>query len=145
MTEKQVFNSIQVKYQNIYRLIIPNIYFYNWESDIFCLDKDNLITEIETKVSKWDYLKDFQNKVDKHDQIENGRDYNRIPNKFIFAVDEKFVDKIDMPDYAGLIVIHQKGMQFNPVLVKKAPKIHTMKMNPERWEQLAISLAYKID
>ena len=144
MTEKQAQQAIIRKFQNQYRLMVPNVYYFSWESDLLCIGVTGLITEIEIKASKWDYITDFK-KVEKHEKLSNATDLTEIPNKFIYAVDEKFVNDIQVPDYAGLIVIHQKGMNRYAVLVKKPTRLHTLTMNPERWEKLAISLAYKID
>jgi hypothetical protein len=122
--------------------MINNIYFYLWESDMLCIDRDNQVIEIEVKCSKWDYLKDAQ-KVDKHDKLENPKNWSEIPNKFIYAVDEKFVNDIEIPEYAGLIIIHKRGMDYMPSLIKKAPKLHSTAMDPNKWEKLAIALHFK--
>lgn len=126
-----------------HKLVIPNIYLFNWESDLLSIDSDNCIHEFEIKCSKWDYQNDFK-KEEKHKLLNDLTDTGAIPNYFWYVATEDFVNGIVLPDYAGLIVVVKRGMQGYLSFKKKAPVLHAETMDSETWEKLAIKLCYKL-
>jgi len=126
MTEAKIIRRLFSYFQNGYLWQINNAYIfkYNWESDFFCQSRSGYLIEVEVKVSVSDFNADF--KKEKHKYL-SGQDNSKkfIPNKFYYAVPEEISSKIQVPEYAGLIVISN----FKTDFVKKAPLIHKNKID----------------
>lgn len=131
ITEKEVSSLKIIKklYWNLYKRyfpIAPNIYFYNWESDLLAVNKESkYITEYEVKISRGDFKADFK-KFDKHQLISDCYQYNfssDIPNYFCYVTPPGLLDKSQIPFYAGLIEV---GIGHR--VVKKAPLIHKIEL-----------------
>lgn len=119
------------------RLVLSNIYQFEWESDVFCLSKSGIISEFEIKVSRSDYIADF-NKTDKHYKLDKRT--GKIPNHFCYVVPKDLISEDEVPEYAGLI--YYMGNQWFKV-IKKSPKLHGEKMMDSFWESTAMKLYYK--
>lgn len=118
------------------RLMIENVFIFDWESDFFILQRNNFCVEFEIKISKSDFKADF-NKEDKHIFLKTGivtkKKYvsnqlqliqtksNHRPNKFYYVTPHGLLNIDDIPEYSGLIEI-DKWDRIN--LIKKAPFIH---------------------
>lgn len=84
--------------------------FGNWESDFFFMSKSKMLWEIEIKVDRQDYERDFQLKPKKHrlysEIYESGdRNGNIVPNHYYFCAPEGVIQKETLPPYAGLLEI----------------------------------------
>lgn len=117
-----------------------NIY-WPWEMDLAVLRESGYLYEVEIKISASDFRQEFKTKADKHDMLVNGeidsewisRDgefqkviHGRKPHmssSFYFAMplDLALKLKSEIPEYAGLIGVHE-SMHF-PRVIKKAPKL----------------------
>lgn len=120
MTEREIQILIYEKYSENYH-IFPNVYFYNWESDLLMIHKINFDTvEIEIKRNIVDYYKDFDKP--KHDKLINKK--GERPGKFYFALLDHLVVKL--PKYAGLIFINSNKVKINcqapTISLKKAKR-----------------------
>ncbi len=64
------------------------------------------------------------------------------PNYFTFVVPEKLLKPGEIPDYAGLMYWYPgKHYAYGTFeIVKKAPKLHREKINPEQYRRIAGSL-----
>jgi len=138
---------IREKFRYYYKIMIPNIYFFTWESDLLAIDKNNngnFITEFEIKCSRFDYLQDFK-KADKHKALSEQRDITAIPNYFYYVLSEEIAQK-EIPgcDYAGLIIVCKIGMNKYLKTIKKAPLLHNESMPMYKWEEIAIKLNHKL-
>lgn len=123
-TEKLIQSIIRSKFFNSSKYIIENLYFFasTWESDVFILKNNGYIIEVEIKISVSDFKADVKKTV-KHETLVNGI-YK--PNKFFYCVPESLVDKIDIPKYAGLLVVSTtKGIYTH----KEAPFLHKNKLD----------------
>lgn len=103
--------------------IVPNIYLFNWESDLLAINKTSKFTsEYEIKISRGDFKQDFK-KVDKHQTISDSFKYKcnfqSIPNYFYYVTPPGLLDKKELPEYSGLIEV---GVGVR--VVKKAPILH---------------------
>lgn len=137
-----------------------------WENDIFQVTKAGYWVEYEVKRSVADYKADFRKREawggyshNKHELLASGQGeftfdpyagqpiggkYPRImklPNRFYFCIPVELVDKIDPPEYAGLITFDRERWRkrgapadSEPELgrvfyrqVKPAPLIHKVK------------------
>ncbi|MCO6500255.1 MAG: hypothetical protein J5I47_07755 [Vicingus serpentipes] len=129
---EQTIQRVLYKYfENMYYKM-SNIYFFGgkpgWESDFFFMTKTKRLCEIEIKVDRQDYDRDFQLKPKKHElfkKIYDDQDAgkNLIPNYYYFCAPEGVIQEESLPDYAGLIEIF--GEQKNKLkYTKKAPTLH---------------------
>ena len=62
------------------KVTIPNMYLYEWESDLISVTKSGYVHEYEIKVTKADYKNDFKNKIRRHESLRHGHrtpDYNQ--------------------------------------------------------------------
>lgn len=141
--------------------VIPNFYLGEWECDIFTLNKTGFTAEYEIKLSKSDYIKDFEKLTFagrrserqrkhlkarypdrelpepdmeqwKHFQIENGR----RTNYFWFVVPADLVKQIEIPQYAGVItfttLIRDRETLYHFKKERKAPLLHRNKVDYPR-------------
>lgn len=129
-----------------YKLALCNAYLFTWESDLLFVGRNNKLIEVEIKVSRHDYLKDAE-KVQKHNNLARltHGGFTGVPNQFYYCVLQDFAKSVaeDLPDYAGLIVIMQRGLQKYVKIAKKAPLLHNESIEPGTWEQIAIKLFNK--
>lgn len=126
-----------------YKCVLPNVFFYAWESDLLTVNKSDLIYEFEIKISRWDYKKDFE-KVDKHKKFSRIDNLSAIPNRFYYACPEGLINIDDVPEYAGLIYIEKFNMKKYTKIIKKAPLLHHECISDDQWQQLAIKLSHKL-
>lgn len=127
MTSKELIIRLYHYLYSTHYPIVPNSYIYDWESDMLAINKINgYVTEYEIKISRSDFKNDFT-KSKKHQLISDTYSYNFnskfVPNYFYYVTPPGLIDKIELPDYAGLIEI---GIM-KPRIVKKAPKLHKLK------------------
>jgi len=126
------------------KIQLSNIFIFpGWESDVFNVSKSMIISEYEIKVSRNDFFADF-NKKEKHKTLEDlwtkGIMNQEVPNHFYYCVPEGLIQADEVPEYSGLIYC------ISPLwfkVIKKAPKLHSEKMNNDLWETIAMKLFYK--
>lgn len=106
-----------------YKYCLKNsfIFRYDWESDYFCVNKQDYSFEVEVKISKADFKNDF--KKDKHKLFAEKDTKRLIPNRFYYAVPKGLINESDVPEYAGLITVEGS----HATIVKRAPFIHKKK------------------
>jgi hypothetical protein len=113
-------------------LAVPNCkaLYPRGESDLISVTEAGLVHEFEIKTSKSDYLREFRDKEYKHEVLEqSGREIwdkeefesKDIPNYFWFATDRELCERIEVPEYAGLLCVGSSGVK----TVKKAPRRHS--------------------
>lgn len=135
-TEKYIIDVLNNHFfsKNSVKYLLNNLYVFNWESDYLAFTKSGLCYEIEVKISKADFKKDFEKK-DKHLLLEstfkNDLDNNSsklLPNYFYYAVPENLISVSEIPDYAGLLYINNNVFPYFK-RVKDAPKLLNDKLN----------------
>jgi len=91
-----------------HKCVIPNLYLPDWwEADIYAITSSNYGVEIEVKVSRSDFKKDFtkQNSgIYKHDLLKSGNLPIAI-SKYYFACPKNLISVDEVPEYAGLYYI----------------------------------------
>lgn len=120
-----VVKSLFIKFGN-HRYLINNAYIFNgWESDFITVTESMYVYEIESKITKSDFVDDF-NKKDKHLLLESRSPENKlnIPNKFYYAAPKGMLLSHEIPKYAGLIEVYRKGESIEADTVKEAPFLH---------------------
>lgn len=121
--------------------VIPNLYFYAWESDLISTSVAGLVNEYEIKISTSDFGADFKKKK-KHDALDARLSNSKqgIPNYFWYVCPRNLISVEDVPNYAGLIWIEDKG----PVTKKKAPRLHTNKLTPKQMWKLGKTQMWRL-
>ena len=98
------------------------------ESDLLSVTPAGLVHEFEIKLSKQDFLRDFEDKKYKHRILEQGgrkvfgEDELRskdLPNYFWFATSSRL--DVDIPEYAGHAQFSCSGCEIK----KDAPRLHS--------------------
>lgn len=141
------------------KFVVPNVYYYHWESDVFCVTQSNYVHEFEIKTNEKDFLNDF--KKAKHSLLNGDKQayiqrkgwhysWNKeygMPNRFTFVLPEDVATCIELPDYCGLIRFRYNETLFNNGClfgdIRKAPKLHGTHF-AEDWENLAKKIMYKL-
>jgi len=117
--------------------------------------------EIEIKLSVADFRQDFKKnrwertngwvfgntppKELKHDLLA-GR-HGDCPNMFYYCMPVSIAEKVNIPEYAGLMTFnYSEPSKYSPrgnigyiEIIKQAPKLHTIKVDPDIMRQLAVA------
>ena len=121
MNELAIQNALWRDLQTSASLVVPN-YTPNrwWENDLFVVTKSGYWVEHEIKLSLADFRADAAKAKDvrvgplwwrdpkqerKHDLLADRSE--RGPNRFFYVVPEELSDKIELPPWAGLKVVHR--------------------------------------
>jgi hypothetical protein len=144
MNSKEVSEHVQkylYEHSNIYQACNYNKTGYQ-EADILAVTKALLVTEIEIKVSRSDFIADFK-KSYKH-IILSGRintQFSKIPNRFYYACPSCLIYEQDIPEYAGLIWVSDNG---SVEVKKKAPLLHKEKAGIKLMDGMLSNLTAKV-
>jgi hypothetical protein len=117
--------------------------WHHWECDMLYVTKAGYATEYEIKVTKADFKADAK-KTHKHAMFARLRAGEQIiaqvgyrtalkemdpgllaPSRFCYVVPEDMVDASQVPEYAGLAYVTERGFMR---IVKRAPQIHKCKI-----------------
>lgn len=115
-----------------------------WECDVARIMPSGRWHEYEIKLSKSDFLAD-RNKLathglgrDKHSKIKHLELYaasEKGPNNFWYVMPESVADQVEIPQFAGLILVHEYQNRICINVKKDAPLLHKAKADfavPER-------------
>lgn len=117
------------------------------ECDVISISKSDFIYEYEVKISRSDFKADF--KKPKHTLITEKKFIKEtkkeifylVPNYFYFVVPENLISVEEIPEYAGLMYLNEKG-EFD--IIKKAPLMHKTKASNEFIRALSHQLTCKL-
>lgn len=146
-----------------YEIMLPNVFIqFDSEADLFCVRKSGLCDEFEVKTSRADFLADKKKFVSwrklepeeygtyKWEDRRNHPSYklkehalidgDMCVNYFWYAVLAGVAGIEDIPDFAGLIIITDKG---DLRIKKAAKKLHKRKTSIEDRYKLARKLTYR--
>lgn len=150
MNAHQISTALFWSYRGSSDLLIPRFTPVEWfECDMWRLTKAGYSEEFEIKLSVSDFKADFakvcegsfrfdQDSKDwvrpeafkKHESLAER--HPRSPNRFWFVLAKDIVDKVEVPDYAGLIVADKWGSRVSVGVRKPAPKLHGAKFAGNR-------------
>lgn len=136
VTAKTLETAFYRRYWKSYDIILPNTFLAPWqgESDLLCIRKSLLVDEVETKISRADFLADFNKTVRFPD--EEWREMNKHKaaaagkcffNRHWFLMPDELANRIEVPEHSGLM-IYQNGWIRE---VKPAPILHKRKSTPD--------------
>jgi len=125
---------------------IPNsTTLFRWEADMASITKSLYSHEIEIKISKADYARD-KKKVWKHQHLINSQALPPMnytsPNYFWYCTPEGI--EIEVPDYAGWLVVSPWGSRFVVEEKKPAPRLHSVKMSDKAIACIARLLSFRL-
>ena len=145
-----------------YTLMAPNCYVgWSNEMDIVGWRKSGFIDEIEIKLSRSDFLADFNKtsqvkfgmtknqwgheyadvrRIPKHEALADGLS---IPNYFSFLIPTRLVDKCEIPDHAGLYVFNPDMLGGRIKTIKAAPRLHSRKFKGHTRQKVAEKMAWR--
>jgi hypothetical protein len=151
ITEKIIQRQLYDFYIKLgHKLIAPNIYLHYSEADLITVQASGYVNEIEIKINKADFKRDFEKRKHKYyaaARAKKARSFAHLPNYFWFAFPHKLLDKIDfdVPDYYGLITLRNYGMEvYYPVIHRRAKFLHKKKVTDKQVRQIARSLMFKM-
>lgn len=157
MSSQQIQQALEARFGND-KYLVPNCYFFSWESDFLVVKQSGYIYEIEIKISRSDFFADF-NKVFKHRALVTGietsktgvpysdidthkahvdltseafylTEHKRLrPNKFFYACPQGLLRSEEIPNYAGLMYLSDLGTMD---IIKPAPWLHRDKIEVEK-------------
>jgi len=139
-----VMNYYRFKYQHIVASEVSS-FVDNRIADILTIDKDNVVTEIEVKISKADLLNEVKVKALKHKLIE---ETNKGCNKFYFCVAEELLEdceifvKKNYPNYGILLYEYVSSSKScnNISVYRKAKKLDKKRTDKQLyWIKKAIT------
>ena len=141
MTESKIQKVLTDRYvdNGPHYLALENIYFYNHESDLLTVDISDFTYEYEIKSTKPDFRNDFK-KSAKHEHLKRLDNLSVIPNFFYYVCERDLISINNIPEYAGLIYIYEYRMKRYPKVIKKAPILHSEKIQPEKWREIVIKM-----
>lgn len=123
-------------------IVLPNVYFFNWEADMLSVTTVGKIVEYEIKVSRQDFKAD-KHKKKKHNALSSRLFNSRkgIPNYFNYVSPPGIIDKDEVPDYAGLIHVTRKGQVIE---VKRPPQLHRQTINSKQVRSLLKAFMWRV-
>lgn len=139
MIEYDMQKLLWIEYTKKSKFMLVNIFFlYNLlkkgvqsgvEMDFMRIDENDYVNEYEIKTSKSDFKEEFLTKTDKHKLLSEK--HVCCPNRFWFAAPYGIIDKLSVPDYAGLVEFKKEADgTFSHRIVKKAPLLHSNIVDP---------------
>ncbi len=145
-----------------FEMVYPNVYLDCWcEADLLGIRRSGYTDEIEIKISKSDYKADFKKtcwwKIKDSDEYSaiHGKQREEVnkhrcleikeclPNRFWFLVSPDLVEKIEVPDYAGLLTVRPYEDYWVIHYIKEAPLLHKNKITAMAAQKLDRKLAYR--
>ena len=170
ITAKDIKRGLFIKWARTSLHAVDNTYFFSkwFESDFIFVTTMGFIYEVEIKISKADFSKDFEKcfKVgdcgyeyssklknpilqnhNKHDMIKSGAFGLK---GFYFAISSDLVDKVKIPDYCGLIICKKiKNRVSNDYRVlchikKRAPKLpNPLKVTANQADDITTAIKWR--
>ena len=145
MSSSKIIKRLCNTFDHTNGFVLRNIYIGMFEMDILRMTKDGFVYEYEVKTTVADFYKDFYKEaklgdidaisVKKHDIIKSG---NYISNRFYYVLTEDVYKKVKIPDYAGVIVMYEKGFVYE----KSAPVLSFTK-HYDLYPNLLFKMAYR--
>lgn len=118
------------------------------ECDVVAISGSDFVYEFEVKISRGDFKKDKE-KVYKHRYLKEAfeikkqkkrrtRKVSKIPNYFTYVCPKGLIKLDEIPDYAGLIYVHDSGYVET---IRKAPLLHRDKADMKLIKRIAQTLS----
>lgn len=161
LSESIIARSLWLKWGMGANCAAPNIKLYPFESDLLVLRNTGYVIEYEIKLSVSDFradskkshrvltgtehngtfIKELYGTVTRHDWLRMGAG----PNRFYYVVSDSIMDKLDVPDWAGVIGCWPtRSKDRCGVAIRKSPKLlHRKKAGDQVQKKILQSLYYR--
>jgi len=96
MTTREVHEAVRSFFGN-YEYPLFNTFIFDWESDFFAISKSGYSVEVEVKVSRQDFKKDFTHKTGKHFIFGSHKKSSIIDPGYRWQ-EKHWDEQIDLPD-----------------------------------------------
>ncbi len=138
-----------------HKVACPNVYLFNWESDLISLSSVEMIYEFEVKLTVADFQKDFEKEKHLHlsgtgttvvmDGTERHYLDGNVPSKFYYVMPYEMVNPEEVPEYAGILYYdyHDKSDKHIVDLHREAQELHRRPATPDQYKRIARSLSRK--
>ena len=137
MNSDDIKNKISLKmFSTGWKIQIDETKNSNYQNpDLLLINAAGKVSEIEIKISRSDFQKEFKEKKHKHERL----DKNKYPvNYFYYACPRGPLNEEEIPKYAGLIEISQRGAI---IITKRAPLLSKKRFDDfQLIRSIAISL-----
>jgi hypothetical protein len=171
VSERQIILAVwRLLMQKKHKVIVPNVFLINGESDVLSITKAGYIYEWEVKTSVSDYQAEFRNKKVKHlglsgVEYEPEREYSQwlenhysrfpekrpkprkigIPNYFSFVLSREIFEAVSVPDYAGVYLYVCNGHNMFIEEKKKPQRVKSERLATEdTYKALAQKMCYRL-
>ena len=140
MTEKDIQLKIYYNLTSLTPLpiVIPNVYHFNWESDMLLLKPSGYLYEYEIKRTLSDFRAD-KKKYYKHflmkDNNNQRHSVRRNPRLFYYVCPVDIIPLDQVPEYSGLIYVYENTWMWK--IIKKAPILKSEKLSVEKMMKLS--------
>lgn len=136
MTEHYMQRKYYSEYYNRRLIIMPNIKYFGWESDLLAVTKVMYLHEVEIKRSRSDFRHESKKDL-KFKKIN----YGLGPNKFYYMVPDGLIDLNEIDERFGLIYIMKYGKIF---VLREATFLHKIKLNNEQYLRILEKSYYQM-
>lgn len=141
--------------------VCPNVTVYGWESDLLVLNRRGTVEEYEVKTSRADWLAELRamqgndgkqppirrpgSKAWRAAKLAGGWDDRMAapPNYFWLACPPDVIAVAEVPDFAGLIVLHGMGLGATETL-RRAPRLHDRSVSDRVREYVERGMALRL-
>lgn len=128
-----------------HRFMVPNVQMFGWESDFVSVTRDGYVYEYEIKISRKDFLQEFQKARHLHlTDPKAGEAAGLWPatqprgaNYLYYATPAELLRVDEIPTHAGLITVSDTGLA---QMARPAPKLHKDKLSDHHRQWLERSL-----
>lgn len=160
----KIQRAIYVNRNGRYEIALPNYTPWGWfECDVFAVTKSGFFHEFEVKTSRADFKADakkgmdknyvgyecrfksparhpgIERRITKHELLDMGHPAG--PKFFWFVTPIGILDVDEIPDFAGFMECTSDG---RTLIRKKAPKLHSLKLNREVVDKCNDNLFHRI-
>lgn len=116
-----------------------------WECDLFTVTPADMFVEYEIKISRSDFFNDAKkedqsrsSRILRHQGLPAPTKHTKLaakdvagPSRFFFVTPEGLLKDEEIPEWAGLIEVHNLKHRLKACIRKPAPQLHREKVSPK--------------
>jgi hypothetical protein len=123
--------------------MVPNVYIWEWESDLVYISNKLFVTEYEIKISRGDFIADRQ-KREKHRRLRGlGVFRDEIPKFFYYVCPKGLIKTGEIPQYSGLFYVDWEEGALMARRMIKAPGLPAKPLSADQYLRLLKKGCYK--
>jgi hypothetical protein len=153
MNERAIQNQLWRQMRSSCKISAPNFTPHGWfECDLFSVYKSGYWAEHEIKLTVADFKKDAEKEnlyridgvfqsVKKHDMLTARNEQG--PSYFWYVLSTDVARQVEVPEWAGLMVVSCPSKWLNLNVMKKAPRLHKIKVSDAKLDQVKMSMYWR--